>query len=67
MTFIAVARSHKPENPARSLVNARTALAEIQHGLMNSSKCGLNEDEIVFLKQRCTEIEAALATFWTSN
>lgn len=52
-----------PHNAARSLGNARKALAEIQRGLLNSTARGLSEDEVSFLEQRCTEIESALAKF----
>ena len=39
MTFIIVARNHlEPENAARSLGNARKALAEIQRGLMKPTR-----------------------------
>jgi hypothetical protein len=64
MTFIDAARSHSnPANSARSLGNARKALAaEIQHGLMKPTARGLSEDEVLFLKRRCREIESALAT-----
>jgi hypothetical protein len=62
MTFIAVARSHsKAENSARSLENARKALAEIQRTLI--SPIGLSEDEVKFLKHRYMEIESALWAF----
>lgn len=65
MTFIDVARSRsQPEDSARSLGNARKALAEIQRGLMKPTEfSGLNEKEIVFLELRCTEINSALLAF----
>ena len=66
MTFIDAARIHSnPANSARSLGNARKALAEIQRGLMKPTARGLSEDEVLFLEQRCTEIELAIATFWS--
>jgi hypothetical protein len=62
MSFIDSARIHSdPHSAARSLGNARKALAEIQRGLMNPTACGLNEDEVLFLEQRRTKIESALA------
>ena len=64
MTFIIVARNHlKPENAARSLGNARRALAEIQRDLMKPTAHGLSEDQVLFLEQRCTEIKSALRAF----
>ena len=65
MTFIAVARSHlEPGRSARSLGNARKALAEIQRCLMKSTEySGLNTEEVAFLEQRCREIESALRAF----
>ncbi len=63
MSFIDAARIHaNPANSSRSLGNARKALAEIQRGLMKPTARGLSEDEVLFLRQRCTEIESALAT-----
>jgi len=62
MTFIDSARIHSdPADSARSLQNARTALAEIHRGLMKPTARGLREDEVSVLEQRCTEIESALA------
>jgi|HubBroStandDraft_4_1064222.scaffolds.fasta_scaffold1057869_1 hypothetical protein len=61
MTFIALA-GRKPERSS-SLGNARKALAQIQHCLMDPPAYGLNEDETAFLEQRCTEGELALRTF----
>jgi len=64
MSFIAAARNHSnPANSARSLGNARKALAEIQRGLIKPTAHGLSEDEVLFLERRSTEIESALATF----
>ena len=65
MTFIDVARNHsRPDHSARSLGNARKALAEIQRCLMKPIDfSGLSENERVFLKDRCTEIESALRGF----
>lgn len=65
MTFIDVARSHlTQEHSARSLGNARKALAEIQRCLMKPTDfSGLSESEIVFLEHRCTEIKSALRDF----
>jgi len=61
MTFIKVARTVTPQNAARSRGRARTALAEIQHALRIRRDRGLDEGDIVFLKQRCKKIELALA------
>jgi hypothetical protein len=61
MTFIDVARTLSPDHSARSLGNARKALAQIRRGLMKPTAHGLSEDEIVFLERRCREIELALA------
>jgi len=65
MTFIILARNHlKPEHSARSLGNARRALAEIQRCLMKPTDfSGLSEKEAVFLEHRCKEIESALRAF----
>jgi len=64
MTFIDAARiSFDPVNSARSLGNARKALAEIELGLMKPTARGLSEDEVLFLERRCVEIESALAAF----
>jgi len=61
MSFIAAARNHSnPANSARSLGNARKALAEIQRGLIKPTAHGLSEDEVLFLEQRRTEVESAL-------
>jgi cob(I)alamin adenosyltransferase len=61
MTFIGLAKNHlDPEHSSWSLENARKALAEIQRRLINPTRHGLSEHEIVFLSQRCTEIESAL-------
>ena len=63
MTFIDSAKTHlDPANSARSIGKARKALAEIQRGLTKPTARGLTENEVLFLKQRCTEIESALAT-----
>jgi hypothetical protein len=65
MTFISVARNYsKPEDSTRALGNARKALEQIRRGLMNPIR--LSADEIVFLKQRRTEIESALKAFQPS-
>jgi hypothetical protein len=62
MTFISVAKNYsKPEDSTRALGNARKALEQIRRGLMKPM--GFSADEIVFLKQRCTEIESALKDF----
>jgi hypothetical protein len=62
MTFIDTARgSSIPENSARSLENARTALAQIRRGLANP--IGLVREEAELLEQCCVEIEAALLAF----
>ena len=65
ITFIDVARIHlSPENSARSLGNARKALAEIQRCLMKpTTYSGLTEDDRLFLERRCTEIKSALRAF----
>jgi cob(I)alamin adenosyltransferase len=64
MSFIEAARIHSDlANCARSLGNARKALAEIQRGLMKPTARGLSEDEVLFLEQRCVEIELELAAF----
>ena len=64
MSFIDSARIHSnPANAARSLLNARTALAEIQRGLMKPTARGLDADAVLFLQERCAEIESALAKF----
>ena len=60
-SFIDGARiQSNPANSARSFGNAHKALAEIYRGLMRPTICGLSEDEVLFLKRRCTEIESAL-------
>ena len=67
-TFIEAARIHSnPEDSARSLGNARKALAEIQRSVMNPIARGLNRDEVIFLKQRSAEIQLELARFKTSH
>jgi hypothetical protein len=64
MTFIDAARIHSdPANSSRALGKARKALVEIQRGLMKPTVRGLSEDEVLFLEQRCIEIESALTTF----
>jgi hypothetical protein len=64
ITFINAARLHSnPANSARSLGNARVALAEIHRGLMNARSRGLTDDDIVFLEERCTVIELAIQGF----
>lgn len=61
MTFIDSARLHTdPADAAISLGRARQALAEIQRSLVRPASRGLSEDEIFFLEQRRTQIEAAL-------
>ena len=58
MTFIITARVHsKAANSARSLGNARKALAEIRQGL---AKPGFTADDVAFLKRRCAGIESEL-------
>jgi hypothetical protein len=52
-----------PENSARSLRNARTALAEIRRALAMLAARGLTEDDVMFLEERFVEIEAVLARF----
>ena len=64
MTFIGSARVHTdPANSARSLLNARRALAEIQHGVANPINCYLSGSEVLVLEQCCREIESALNAF----
>ena len=64
MTFIGSARVHTdPANSARSLLNARRALAQIQHGVANPITCYLSGSEVLFLEQCCSEIESALNAF----
>ena len=61
MTFINAARIHSdPANSARCLGNARKAFAEIQRGLMKATASGLSGDDVLFLEQRCAEIESEL-------
>jgi hypothetical protein len=68
MTFIESARIHSNvQHSARSLGNARKALAEVQRGLTQPVARGLGEEEISFLEQRCTVIELALESFGVSN
>ena len=69
MTFIDVARNHLgQEDFARSIGNARKALAEIQRCLMKpTAYSGLTEDEVVFLEHRCAEIKSALLVFGPAN
>lgn len=69
MTFIGIAKSHsKPGRSARSLGNARKALAEIQRCLMQPADfSGLGDNKIVFLEQHCKEIESALRAFVPAN
>ena len=63
-TFMDSARLHSsPGNSARSLRNARTALAEIKRALAIPAVRGLSEADVKFLSQRCAEIESALASF----
>jgi cob(I)alamin adenosyltransferase len=64
-SFIDLARSHsKPARSARSLGNARKALAEVQCCLTKPADfSGLSENEVAFLENRCTEIESALRAF----
>ena len=68
MTFIHSAEIHtNPENSVVSLGNARKALAQINRGLMRPASYGLGKDEVLFLAQRCTQIEKALEIFRISN
>jgi hypothetical protein len=48
--------------PALSGMHARH-LRKMRRGLMKPTTRGLDEDEVSFLEQRCSEIEVALATF----
>ena len=52
MTFIAIA-SGNPGRATRLLGNARKALAQIRHCLMDPTVYGLSEDEKECLEQRC--------------
>jgi hypothetical protein len=62
-TFIRVALNTSDGNHTiRALGNARKALAEIRHHLLKRPT-DFSEDEIVFLEQRCTEIESELSAF----
>ena len=64
MTFIGVAQVHsRPEYAARSLENARKAIAQIQRCLMDPAHYGISEDEMAFLEHRCALIESALRDF----
>jgi hypothetical protein len=64
MTFIGVAQVHlRPEHSARSLENARKALAQIQRCLMDATYYGISEVELALLEHRCTLIESALREF----
>jgi hypothetical protein len=62
MTFIGIA-SRNPGRATRSLGNARKALAQIRHCLMDPTAYGLSEDEKACLEQRCIEGELALQSF----
>lgn len=68
MTFIGIAQIRlRPEDSARSLENARKALAQIQHCLMDPTHYGLKGKEILFLEQRCVEIKSAFRVFERSS
>ena len=61
LTFIDSAGLHtNPADAAISFGRARQALAEIQRSLLRPASRGVSEDEIFFLEQRRTQIEAAL-------
>ena len=61
MTFINIASTTSdPEKSARMVGLALKALAEIHRGLLDPDYHGLSEYEIVFLKERCAEIDLAL-------
>lgn len=62
LTFIGLAKTRlRPEDSARSLENARKALAQIERCLMDPAHYGISEIEMVFLERRCMVIESA---FW---
>ena len=62
MTFISIAKNYSnPADSTRALGHSRKALEQIRRRLMNPIGC--SADEIVFLEQRCTEIESALQDF----
>src|ERR1035441_4221746 len=45
---------------ARNCLHARKALVEIQKGLAKPAHHGLSEEQVIYLEQRCAEIEVAL-------
>jgi hypothetical protein len=64
LTFISLARCRlRPEDSARSLENARKALAQIERCLMDPPHYGISEIDLVFLKQRCMVIDLAFQDF----
>jgi hypothetical protein len=63
LTFIEAARNHSDQaKSTHALGSARTALAEIVRCLKEPAAYGLSDDEVVFLEERCTTIESALAS-----
>lgn len=64
MTFIGLAEVRlRPEYAARSLRNARMAVAQIERCLMDPTHYGLSDVEVDFLEKRCSLIESALRDF----
>jgi hypothetical protein len=64
LTFIDFAKSRlRPEDSARSLENARKALAQIERCMMDPTHYGISEIEMAFLEQRRTVVELALRDF----
>jgi cob(I)alamin adenosyltransferase len=63
LSFIEAARIHSDQaKSTHALGSARTALAEIVRCLKEPAAYGLSDDEVVFLEERCTTIESALAS-----
>jgi hypothetical protein len=67
LNFIEAVRSHSDQaKSTHALGSARKALAEIERCLKKPAAYGLSEDEVVFLEERCTTIESALASSGTT-
>ena len=63
LTFIEAARNHSDQSKStHALGSALTALAQIERSLKEPAAYGLSANEVVFLEERCTEIESALAS-----
>ena len=63
LNFIEAARSHSDQaKSTHALRSARKTLAEIERCLKEPAAYGLSDDEVVFLEERCTTIESALAS-----